>query len=326
MKKSKVFLSAVLVAAAVCSAAYAAVAVEDGASSVESSDTSETSEATETSNSGSTSNYLELHLSGGSGRIEYRDGDQLCECPTVGATRRFHIPVGCSGTITLTRPGYTILSIKIGNSTTQRDMTKVSDGVYSFTIEEGDTDMYVIYEGEESDNSSDLTSNYLILHMSGGKATVDFRVNSNQTGKYPEVDNQARFSIEVGCSGTITINRPGYTIISVKIGSSTAKRDMEKVSDIVYGFTVEEGDTDIYVIFEGDNSEAESSAPASSTPKPAPTTPTRPTYTERDDYDEPTTHESVPEVDTNPDTGIAFAIPAAALSTAAVIAAAKKRK
>lgn len=180
------------------------------------------------------------------------------------------------------------------------------------------------------DSNSGLTSNYLTLHMSGGKAKVDFRENG-QLGEYPEVHDQTRFSIDVGCSGTITIDRPGYNIIAVKIGSSDAKRDMTKVSDTVYDFTVQEGDIDIDVIFEGDNSEAESSAPAPSEPvssEPASTAPTRPKPEpyEPDNYEEPTTHESAPEADTNPDTGIALAAAPAALAAAVVIVAAKKRR
>ncbi|MDE6733090.1 MAG: hypothetical protein K2J77_09480 [Oscillospiraceae bacterium] len=219
MKKAKIFLSAALAVAVVCSAAYAAAAVDNDSSVVESEDTSETSGA---SNSKEPSNYLNLNMSGGKADIDFRDGDAIC--------------------------------------------------------------------------------------------------------KYPDVHQSTHFAIDIGLSGTITIDRPGYNIIAVKIGSSTAKRDMTKVSDTVYGSTVQEGDTDINVIFEGDNSEAESSAPAPSTPKPAPTTPTRPTYHERDDYDEPTTHESVPEADTNPDTGIALAAAPAALAAVVVIVAAKKKK
>lgn len=90
------------------------------------------------------------------------------------------------------------------------------------------------------------TRDYLTLIMASGSANIEF-VDGMVIARYPNVHNNTRFAIPVGATATITINSPGKTIESVKIGSSTTKRDAAKVADGEYSFTVAEGDTEIEV-------------------------------------------------------------------------------
>lgn len=192
----------------------------------------------------------------------------------------------------------------------------------------GSMSAFAAAAAEENATSAEVTKNYLKLKMSGGSANIEFE-DGQSSVKYPDVGGEGSFAIPVGRSGSITIDRAGETITSVKIGSSTAKRDMTKVSDTKYSFTVQDGDTELEVIFASDATE-NSSAPESSAPAPsvpAPTTPTRPEpEPERDEPAETTTRESAPEADTPPDTGIALAAAPAILAAAAVIVSARKRK
>lgn len=192
----------------------------------------------------------------------------------------------------------------------------------------GSMSAFAAAAAEENVTSTEVTKNYLKLKMSGGSADIEYE-DGQSSVTYPDVGGEGSFAIPVGRSGSITIDRVGEIITSVKIGSSTAKRDMTKVSDTKYSFTVQDGDTELEVIFASDatdtSSEVESSAPAPS--EPAPTTPTRPEpEPERDEPAETATHESAPEADTPPDTGIALAAAPAILAAAAVIVSARKRK
>lgn len=191
----------------------------------------------------------------------------------------------------------------------------------------GSMSAFAAAAAEENATSAEVTKNYLKLKMSGGSADIEFE-DGQSSVTYPGVGGEGSFAIPVGRSGSITIDRAGEIITSVKIGSSTAKRDMTKVSDTQYSFTVQDGDTELEVIFASDATEnssaAESSAPAPSVP--APTTPTRPEpEPEREEPAETTTHESAPEADTPPDTGIALAAAPAILAAAAVIVSARKK-
>lgn len=105
---------------------------------------------------------------------------------------------------------------------------------------------------EGGGESSDVTSNYLTLIMSGGTAVIEFIDIGGQPTSYLNVGGDGSFAVPVGCSGSITINREGEVITSVKIGSSTEKRDCVKVNDTEYSFTVQDGDTEFEVLFASD--------------------------------------------------------------------------
>lgn len=192
----------------------------------------------------------------------------------------------------------------------------------------GSMSAFAAAAAEENVTSAEVTTNYLKLKMSGGSAKIEYG-DGQQAVTYPDVGGEGRFDIPVGRSGSITISRVGEIITSVKIGSSAEKRDCTKETDTKYSFTVQDGDTELEVIFASDATE-NSSAPESSVPapsEPAPTTPTRPEpEPERKEPAETTTHESAPEADTPPDTGIALAAAPAILAVAAVIVSARKRR